>query len=504
MSIGVKQSVKQTQQLLLSPQIQQAIKLLTLGRLELEEFLSQEVNSNPCLEELDPGTDLGDSNTPLVSELDQPQTEFSQGNDHLESQIMGNETSETQDLRGVDDFLERFTESLSNPQERLVREDEEQNAPAYELFNVTNDTLYEEIETQLKMMHITNYEFECALVILQYLDNNGFLDAKLEAVAEQNNVPLEDLEYALTLVQRCEPTGVGARDVKECLLLQTLALPRRHPLVEKILKDFWPEFEKQDFNKIAKALKVTPEDVKSAIGFIRENLDPRPARQFGDSNNQIVVPDVFIFKREGEWVASLNEDGLPRLKISPKYEKLVNVLSKERKGSVDDRKLKEFVNEKIKDARWLVRALFERNKTILRVAEVLVQRQRDFFEHGLSHLKPLTLKMVAEELGLHESTISRTTTNKYIHSPQGIVELKYFFGAGMNSASGEELSNETIKSWVAEYIKREEGGSPFSDQDIANLIEKEKTVKVARRTIAKYRESLGILPSSKRARLQKV
>ena len=207
---------------------------------------------------------------------------------------------------------------------------------------------------------------------------------------------------------------------------------------------------------------------------------------------------MFIFKREEEWVVSLNEDGLPRLRISKKYSELIEGIVA--KKSTEEGKLKDFVNEKIKSARWVVRAISERNKTILRVSEVLLSRQREFFEQGIEFLKPLTLKAVADELGLHESTISRTTTNKYIHTPRGIFELKYFFNTGMSSNDGSELANEAVKNWVAEIIRAENVAKPLSDQDISDLIEKDKGMKVARRTVAKYREALGFLPSSKRVK----
>jgi RNA polymerase sigma-54 factor len=249
----------------------------------------------------------------------------------------------------------------------------------------------------------------------------------------------------------------------------------------------------------------TPDDVKEALVFIREELDPRPARQFGGGQDQVISPDVFIFRRNNEWVVSLNEDGLPRLKISSKYENMIKAVLDGKKAEAggestqpaNDKSVKEFVNDNIKTARAFVKALADRNKTILRVTEVILDKQKAFFEEGPEHLKPLTLKTVAEELGLHESTISRTTNSKYMHTPQGLFELKHFFNSGMSTDSGGELANEVVKAWVAECIKGEAEQKPFSDQEISDWIQRHKNVKVARRTVAKYRESLGILPSSR-------
>ena len=263
----------------------------------------------------------------------------------------------------------------------------------------------------------------------------------------------------------------------------------------------WPEFEKQDLQKIARALKTKPELIKKCMHWIRDHLDPRPARQFGTTIEQPVVPEVYIFKRDDEWVVSLNEEGLPRIRISPRYSSMLNELSAEKKRSSDQRTQKDFVSDKIKSARWILQSLAQRNRTILRVAEVIVEKQKPFLENGIEHLRPLTLKAIADELELHESTISRTTSQKYVHTPRGIFELKYFFNAGLTSSNGQELANETIKGWVGEFIRQESPDNVLSDQDIAELIEQKKGMKIARRTVAKYRESLGILASSKRKKM---
>jgi len=572
MAFELKQGLKLGQTLVLSPQIQQAIKILTLGRQELEELVAEELRQNPCLEE--------GENTPENTEAVEFDTQ-------INTEKAQQENPEKEVLPDIDELLSRFRELPG--EESLQRENSENefDSPSYERLNLTESNLHDSLEDQLRLMHLTEYELDCATFLLQYLDDNGFFKASIDELAREQNIPPDDLRYALKAIQKCEPAGVGASGMQECLLLQlrqkknapklaerilkhhwddfekqdiskilrilsrssdsikeAIAAFRKHHLPkfeglndpersiqeqlltylrehertkakeqqfllqELIIRDFWKEFEANDDAKITRAWVRTPEDVKEALVFIREELDPRPARQFGGGQDQVISPDVFIFRRNNEWVVSLNEDGLPRLKISPKYENMIKAALEGKKSDSgteinqpeNDKSLKEFVNDNIKTARAFVKALADRNKTILRVTEVILDKQKAFFEEGPEHLKPLTLKAVAEDLGLHESTISRTTNNKYMHTPQGLFELKHFFNSGMSTDSGGELANEVVKSWVAECIKAESEQKPFSDQDISDWIQSHKNVKVARRTVAKYRESLGILPSSKRVR----
>lgn len=494
MAIELKQSIRQSQNLLLSPQIQQAIKILTLGRLELQEYVAEEMLENPCLEESEDART--DSQTQAEADLPLTTREIEcQGRSETST---APEAEHDPNLADLGEALISATDPGQGSAQSLF-EGGEAEVPLYDKLNSRVSTLHEDLERQVRMMHLTDHEFDCAYVILQYINDDGYLSSSLNDLAAENSLDIEDLEYALSAVQKCEPTGVGARDTQECLLLQVRARAEIPSLVERILRDFWNELQKVDLKRIARLARVDLEDVRQAILFIRSELDPRPARQYGDGGNYIVEPDVYIFQREGKWTVSLNEDGLPRLKVSKQYEQLLDQIgSGERARAEPD--LKSFVNTRMKSAKWLVRALAERNKTILRVAEVIVEKQTAFLEHGVTHLRPMTLKTVAEELSLHESTISRTTTNKYVQTPRGLFELKYFFNSAMTSDDGQQLANETIRVWVGEYIKSEESTKPLSDQEISNLIAREKNLKVARRTVAKYRESLGIPSSSKRMR----
>ncbi len=496
MAIELKQNLRQTQNLLLSPQIQQAIKILTLGRMELQEYVIEEMKENPCLEESDEGiTENQGEASPDLSALSNREQECLG-----RAEASASPQAETEaNLADLGEALISAGDPSQAPQTSHHSDMPDSDVPLYDKLNSQVSTLHEDLERQIRMMHLTEHEMHCAFVILQYIDDEGYLTDSLEELAEETDLDLEDLTYALSALQKCEPTGVGARDARECLLLQIRALAEIPFLVESIVRDFWPELQKVDLKRIARNLKVNQEEVKNAILFIRSELDPRPARQYGDGGNQIVEPDVYIFQRGGKWIVSLNVDGLPRLKVSKHYEDLISSISKREKQEGDP-ELKNFVNTRMKSAKWLVRALAERNKTILRVAEVIVERQSEFLEKGVEHLRPMTLKTIAEELDLHESTISRTTTNKYVQTPRGLFELKYFFNSAMATESGKQLANETIKVWVGEYIKAEDASKPLSDQEISNRIAAEKNLKVARRTVAKYRESLGIASSSKRVR----
>jgi RNA polymerase sigma-54 factor len=494
MGIELKQSMRQSQNLLLSPQIQQAIKILTLGRMELQEYVSEELKENPCLEENEKGF-ANDSSANVI--------EIAAS---FDKQCFGREESSASPGSEFEPSLADLGQALMNAGEvsqnsAIVTSIDALDAegPVYDRVASKQVSLYEELEKQIRVMHLTEHEVHCALVVMQYIDDEGYLSSELQEIAEENDLNEEDCLYALKAIQRCEPLGVGARDAQECILLQIQGRSEIPSIAERIVREFWSDLQRVDVKKIARGLKVNVEDVKEAITFIRSELDPKPARQFGDGGNHIVEPDVYIFQREGKWVVSLNEEGLPRLKVSKRYEKLVDNMEKGNKDAAQA-ELKNFVQTKIKSAKWLVRALAERNKTILRVAEVIARRQSEFLDKGVEALRPMTLKTIAEELELHESTISRTTTSKYVQTPRGLFELKYFFNSALENESGEQLANETIKVWVGEMIKNENPAQPLSDQDISDIIASNRNLKVARRTIAKYRESLGIPSSSKRVR----
>lgn len=457
MALELKQNLKTTQRLSLSMELKHSITILGLSRSELETYVSNELEKNPCLV----GAAQTEASDKQMRELSRALRDLKQA-------------PKTSSLPRDDSMLPRVREYADTRSEQSL-----------------HDHLFE----QINLMRLSDYEMECIELLLQYIDDNGFLSADLNEIIAQNNMHTDDMRFALEVIQKCEPAGVGARNLQECLLLQVQRQEEKPKYVETILREHWPEFEKQNFLKIARAEKTDVDTIKAAFRYVREHLDPRPARQFGEASNQVVVPDVYVFKRGDEWICSLNAEGLPRLKLSKKYNQLFEQL----KNNPDKKDAFKFLNENIRSAGWLLKALEDRNKTILRVTEVILNRQKGFFENGVNHLEPLTLKDVADELGLHESTISRSTAGKYLFSPKGLFELKYFFNARLESNTGQELANESIKQWVNELIRNENKESPLSDQEIADRIEGEKGVKIARRTVTKYREALGLLSSSKRA-----
>jgi RNA polymerase sigma-54 factor len=280
---------------------------------------------------------------------------------------------------------------------------------------------------------------------------------------------------------------VGARDLKECLFIQLRAGRLKNGIVERIIEGFLVELETRNFQAIAKAMKITLEQVIENVQIIAE-LEPIPGRQFGGLEAQYVVPDVYVFKVAGEWIVTLNDEGLPHLKVSKMYEKMAGKM-----GGTN----KDYLQEKLKSAQWLIKSIQQRQKTILRVTEKLVERQKDFFEKGVEYLKPMVLRDIADDIGMHESTISRVTSNKYVHTPQGIFELKYFFNSSVSMSSGDSLASASVKKIISDIIGKEDVRHPLADQRIVEILD-ERGIQLARRTVAKYREQLGILPSSKR------
>jgi RNA polymerase sigma-54 factor len=330
--------------------------------------------------------------------------------------------------------------------------------------------------------------------IIGNIDDDGYLRATLDELAQQSGQSLSEFERALELIQGFDPLGIAARDLRECLLIQVKQLDLQDTLVEKIIRDHLPDLEKRKFQNIAKVLNVTPQEVQEASQIIINELEPKPGRPYLPSDTNYVVPDVYITKVEDHYVIQLNDEGLPRVRINPYYRKLLNS-----KDSVD-KVTKDYVEERLRSAQWLIKGMEQRNKTIYKVAESIVKFQREFLDQGITLLKPMVLKDVAEDIGMHESTISRVTTNKYMHTPQGIFPMKYFFTTGFSAGTGAEISSLTVKDTIQRMIKEEDLATPLKDQQIVNAL-KAQGIDIARRTVAKYREELRIPPTSVRKRI---
>jgi RNA polymerase sigma-54 factor len=343
---------------------------------------------------------------------------------------------------------------------------------------------------QLQMSDLSPEERAAAEWVLGNLDDDGYLQSSVEDVARQAGVAQDIVERALVGVQRLDPAGVGARNLRECLLLQLRALGVDDPLVYALVEDHLDALQKRDFRGIARALGKSLEEVGAAAHVIAR-LDPRPGRAYGGDDPIYITPDIYVHKVGDEFHIVLNEDGLPKLRINSLYR---DVLARDKAVAKDTR---EYVQDKVRSALWLIKSIHQRQRTIYRVMESIVRHQREFFERGIAHLRPLNLRDVADDIGMHESTVSRVTTSKYAHTPQGIFELKYFFNSSINRIDGEAIASESVKEKIRRIIAAEDGRRPLSDQRIAEML-KNANIDIARRTVTKYRESMNILSSTRR------
>ncbi len=365
----------------------------------------------------------------------------------------------------------------------------EDDQPNYENVVSRATSLNEHLMGQVGELDFDESEKKIATVIIGNIDDKGYLTVSVEEISAQEGFALDEVEGILDTIQRFDPPGVAGRDLRECLLLQLRAGKLKNGIVEKMVESHLHHLETRNYAVIAKALKIPVEKVVENAAIIGD-LEPIPGRPFGAESAQYIVPDVYVFKLGEDWVVSLNEEGLPRLKLNNYYKGLLS--KKEAQGSD-----KTYLQDKYKAAIWLIKSIQQRQKTIFRVAEKIVVRQKDFFDHGVERLKPMVLRDIAEDISMHESTVSRVTTNKYIHTPRGIFELKYFFNSSVSKSDGDSVASESVKRMIADLVKVEDVKHPLSDQKIVELLE-QKGIQLARRTVAKYREQLNILPSSRR------
>lgn len=481
MAIKMNQGLKQTQSLMITPQLQQAIKLLTLTHLEMTTLISQEMVENPMLEEVDGEME--------VSSHSESQEDI-ESKEATAENFSGPELIEgSRDTFDWESYSESFnnTSSTPNMKENYSSED----GPNYENMVSRGQSLQEHLEWQLRMENLTNLEIDFAMEILGNINDEGYLDLSFEEILA--SFPRMDKDQALGvlgLIQHLDPVGCGAHTLEECLSVQARMMPERSPLAELIIQKHLKDLEKKDYNKIAKDLGVTKEKVKDAELIIM-SLNPKPGRLVSSDEIQYIVPDIFVAEISGEFVVQVNDEGVPRLRVSNLYKSLI-------RNSESDAEAKEFVQDKLRSALWLIKSIENRQKTIYKVAESIVRTQQEFFKKGPAFLKPMILKDIANEIGMHESTVSRVTTNKYMHTPIGTFELKYFFNAGIGGKNGGiDIAGETLKLKIKELIANEDPKRPLSDQKISELLST-KDIIVARRTVAKYREMMGVPPSSKR------
>jgi RNA polymerase sigma-54 factor len=359
----------------------------------------------------------------------------------------------------------------------------------YENLISTTQTLYDHLMWQIRNSGFNDEEQFLAGILVSYIDDDGYIKVPLEQIAEDENVNKDDLVSLLPFVQEFDPPGVGARDLKECLLIQAKHLQEDTRDFVDLINNHWKDLEKKNYEGIAKAMGRHLEEIIEMTKIIY-TMDPKPGRLFLTNDTLYVTPDVYVYKVGDEYMVSLNEDGLPRLRISNFYK---NVLQAKGPNSPTQ----DYIQEKLRSAVWLIKSIHQRQRTIYKVTESIVKHQRDFFELGPGHIKPMILRDIANDIGMHESTVSRVTTSKYVHTPRGIFELKYFFNSGINTDDGDSLASESVKLKIKELVSAEDVKNPLSDQKIVDLLKKDG-IQIARRTVAKYRDVLKILPSSKR------
>ena len=484
MAFDIKQTLKLTQNLMMTPQLQQAIKLLQLSRVELEDFVSSQLAENPVLEE-------------GVNESVEEKIQLEKNFEHLESQIHDERMASAADIvdrvgndNGDIDWEAYSKYKESSPPVPSTQLNKGTELPNYENIISKDGTITDHLLVQISEIELTEEEKRLAQVIIGNIDERGYLRSGIDEMAQAEGCSEEFVEDMLDVIQRLDPPGVGARDLCECLLIQLRNNKLKNGIVEKIVSQHLSELETRNFAAIAKSLGISVEVVLENVQIIGD-LEPIPARQFGVDLPEYVIPDVYVFKIGDQWLVSLNEEGIPRLRISNMYEEMLDSLTKEKN------KEKEYIKEKMKSATWLIKSIQQRQQTIYRVMVKIVERQQDFFEKGVQFLKPMILRDVAEDIEMSESTISRVTNNKYVHTPHGIFELKYFFNSSVTCIGGENIASASVKNMISDIIKSENAKKPFADQKIVDMLE-EKGIQLARRTVAKYREQLGILPSSRR------
>ncbi|MFZ5775773.1 MAG: RNA polymerase factor sigma-54 [Thermodesulfobacteriota bacterium] len=482
MALELRQQLKLSQQLVMTPQLQQAIKLLQLSRLELVETIQQEMEMNPVLEE---ATDLQEAGGEAPGEEGPP--------DEAAAPLPEPERTAEVQMESTSGLTEIDWDNYSNEYEYSLspRSRDEDDLPSRLDILAAKPDLHSHLAWQLALSHLDEEEQEVGRFIIGNLNRDGLLELSEEEITRAAGCSLDLARRMIGVVQEMDPPGVGGRDLRECLLLQLGRLGLAGSLAAGIVNFHLHALETKNFNAICRATGRPMAEVLAAVKVIM-GLDPHPGRIYSDEEPQYIVPDVYVHKLGNEYVILLNDEGLPRLKVSNYYK---DILKKDSDAPSDT---KDYVQDKLKSALWLIKSIQQRQRTIYRVVESLLKFQYDFFEKGVAHLKPLVLRDVAEDLGMHESTISRVTSNKYVHTPQGTFELKYFFNSAISRHDGgDAMASESIKERLRSIVQAEDRTNPLSDEAIAAIFAKEN-IKLARRTVAKYREQLGILPSKLR------
>ena len=479
----LKQQIKLSQQLVMTPQLQQAIRLLQMSRLELVETVHQELLENPVLEEQNDGS--GDS-----SDGGEPRSTLEEaGLEEGNSRAVNDESDRKAEEIDWDRYVENHVMQAPVPGGGQRNREEQ---PGFEATLTRTEDLGDHLEWQVRMSDFVEDECRFAALVIGNLDEKGYLTlegmepaAVVPKLAAEAELDPEDAEEILRLIQRFDPVGVGSRDLRECLRVQAEHFGADDTVL-RVIDEHLHDLERRNYAAIAKALHIDLSEVYDVAQYITD-LEPRPARAFITNEPQYIVPDVWVHRVGDKHFVVANDDGMPRLKISAFYRTAM-------KGSPEAR---EYIQNKLRSAQWLIRSIDQRRKTIERVTECIVEKQNEFFEKGIAFLKPMILRDVAEEIGMHESTVSRVTSNKYVATPRGVFELKFYFNSAIKRTGDDDIASESVKQAIKELIESEDSQRPYSDQRLVELLAARDIV-IARRTVAKYREMLGILSSSKR------
>ena len=484
MALEIRQTLKLAQQLVMTPQLQQAIKVLQLSRVELEEMVTKELQENPALEE-GPTEETENSEQPRSEAPGEPVNEM--------GELVVNREPSTVDKIGTLDWQEYLDTHSNSMHGSLTAEavsEDGDGPPSWENSLTKKISLEDHLIWQFRLSKINEKESAIGLYVIQNLDENGYLTLTVDEVCGATETTPTDVEAVLRRIQFFDPVGVAARDLRECLLIQLENAQLSSTLAARIVADYLSFLESKRYEKLAKDLGVSIDEIAEAAHLIA-SLEPKPSRGYEQDEVRTVLPDVFVEKIDGEYLIYLNDDGVPRLRVSSLYRRMAG-----QEGAAEEQ-ARQYLQEKVRAATWLIKSIQQRQQTLFRVTQSIFKFQHEFLDHGVSQLKPMVLRDVAEDIHMHESTVSRATANKYVHTPQGLFELKFFFQSGLKGGNGEDVASESVKEKIRGIIAGEDPRKPYSDQHIAATLSTD-SIDIARRTVAKYREAMGILPSSKR------
>jgi RNA polymerase sigma-54 factor len=491
MALEQKLNLRLSQRLVMTPSLQQAIKLLQMSRLELQEVLNQEMVENPILEEQEEASEpepaeRSDGETPETRAEETPSSEATaEASSPTDPPEPERERDSFEEI-DFNTYFEEYLDASYNPRQY------EEPPEEYSLENVLTrpEGLAEHLQWQLSMSDAPPPVREAAAYLIGNIDEDGYLRLSREEIGAAP-FPAADVGAALELLRSFDPPGVGAFDLPDCLMLQLKALGIENALIEKIIAEHWPEFLNRHFAPLARTLGVGMSEIQAAVEIIK-NLEPKPGRKYSAERTIYVEPDVFVRKIGDEYVIQLSEDGLPKLRISAAYRRLLRGGN----GAIGA-EAAAYLKDKMRSAIWLIKSLDQRQRTIYKVADSIVRHQRAFLDDGIEHLRPLVLRDVANDIGMHESTVSRVVSNKYMHTPRGLFPMKYFFHSGIDSTTGDDVSSLSIKNKIGRIVQEEDARRPYSDARIMQKLRAEG-IQIARRTVAKYREELRIPSSSQR------